>query len=54
MLTFNSDAVGGPVTLEFTAYGDQTHVYLDNVVVSPYEPTPAPNGSWGRLKALYR
>jgi len=54
MLTFNSDAAGGNVTLLFTAYGDETHVFLDNVVVSPYEPTPVQAGSWGRVKALYR
>jgi hypothetical protein len=54
MLTFTSDAVGGSVTLLFTAYGDQTHVYLDNVVVAPYEPTPVRTGSWGRVKTLYR
>ena len=54
MLTFNSDAVGGNVTLLFTAYGDLTHVFLDNVVVTPHEPTPVHAGSWGRVKALYR
>jgi len=54
LLTFTSDAAGGSVTLLFTAYGDMTHVYLDNVVVTPYEPTPVRTESWGQLKALYR
>lgn len=54
ILTFTSDAAGGNVTLRFTAYGDLTHVFLDDVVVSPYEPTPVGNASWGRIKRLYR
>lgn len=54
LLTFTSDSVGGNVTLLFTAYGDLTHVFLDDVVVNPEEPTPGQAGSWGRLKATYR
>jgi len=38
-LFFLSDAVGGAVTLQFTAYGDMTHVFLDDVVVTEY-PMP--------------
>jgi hypothetical protein len=41
-LFFISDAVGGNVTLQFSAYGDQTHVFLDNVVV---EATDLPEPS---------
>jgi hypothetical protein len=54
LLTFTSDAAGGSVLLQFTAYGDLTHVFLDDVVVSPYEITPVRTNSWGRIKALYR
>ena len=32
-LSFTSNAVGGSVLLKFTAFGDLTHVFLDNVVV---------------------
>ncbi len=53
-LTFTSNAAGGNVTLLFTAYGDMTHVFLDNVVVTPDQPTPTQAGSWGRIKARYR
>lgn len=53
-LAFTSDAVGGSVTLRFTAYGDMTHVYLDDVVVTAEEPTSGRAGSWGRVKSLYR
>ncbi|MCY2961408.1 MAG: hypothetical protein NTY35_14690 [Planctomycetota bacterium] len=35
-LFFKSNAVGGAVTLQFTAYGDMTHVFLDDVVVNEY------------------
>ncbi len=35
-LFFKSDAAGGAVTLLFTAYGDMTHVFLDDVVVTEY------------------
>ena len=54
LLTFTSDAAGGNVTLSFTAYGDMTHVFLDDVVVTPEEPTATQARSWGRMKALYR
>jgi hypothetical protein len=54
LLTFASDSAGGNVTLRFTAYGDMTHVFLDNVVVTPEEPTAGEAWSWGRMKALYR
>lgn len=54
LLTFTSDAVGGNVTLQFRAYGDQTHVFLDDVAVVAEEPTPGRADSWGRVKALYR
>jgi hypothetical protein len=54
LLTFTSDAAGGNVTLLFTAYGDMTHVFLDSVVVTPYEPTSTHAESWGRIKAQYR
>jgi hypothetical protein len=41
-LIFTSDAVGGSVTLQFTAYGDMTHDFLDNVTVIPVEvPEPS-------------
>jgi hypothetical protein len=35
-LFFKSNAVGGSVTLQFTAYGDMTHVFLDDVAVEEY------------------
>jgi hypothetical protein len=54
LLTFTSDAAGGNVTLRFTAYGDQTHVFIDNVVVTAEEPTTGREESWGRVKAFYR
>ena len=54
LLTFTSDALGGSVLLRFTAYGDLTHVFLDDVVVTPYEVTPVRTDSWGRIKTLYR
>ena len=54
LVTFTSDSVGGSVTLLFTAYGDMTHVFLDNVVVMAEEPTPGRTASWGRMKSLYR
>lgn len=34
---FTSDAVGGNVTLQFSAYGDMTHVFLDNVVAEEFQ-----------------
>lgn len=39
-LIFMSDSVGGNVTLQFSAYGDLTHVFLDDVVVVEYVPEP--------------
>jgi hypothetical protein len=33
---FTSDAAGGNVTLQFSAYGDMTHVFLDNVVADAF------------------
>jgi len=33
-LTFTSNATGGAATLLFTAYGDMTHIFLDNVVLT--------------------
>jgi hypothetical protein len=53
-LSFTSDAAGGNVTLLFTAYGDMTHVFLDDVVVVAEEPTVGLRKTWGRLKKLYR
>lgn len=53
-LQFTSDAAGGNVTLLFTAYGDYTHVFLDNVIVSPYDIVPTKSQTWGRIKSLYR
>lgn len=39
---FQSDAVGGLATVQFTAYGDLTHVFLDNVVINPvHVPEPS-------------
>ena len=41
-LSFTSDSVGGSVLLKFTAFGDLTHVFLDNVVVeSAVSPEPS-------------
>ncbi|MBL9031808.1 MAG: hypothetical protein JNM80_08880 [Phycisphaerae bacterium] len=48
---FTSDAVGGNVTLQFTAYGDMTHVFLDNVVVDAV-PAPATLASLCLMGAL--
>lgn len=44
---FTSDSAGGDVTLLFTAYGDMTHVFLDNVsvVVVALLPGAAPNAA---------
>jgi hypothetical protein len=39
---FKSNAAGGLVTLQFTAFGDLTHIFLDNVVV---EETAVPEPS---------
>ncbi len=38
-LLFKSNAAGGSVTLQFTAYGDMTHVFVDDVAVVEY-PVP--------------
>lgn len=39
---FTSDSAGGSVLLKFTAFGDLTHVFLDNVVVEAVGvPEPA-------------
>jgi hypothetical protein len=39
---FMSDSIGGLVTLQFFAYGDLTHIFLDNVVVEEtVVPEPA-------------
>jgi hypothetical protein len=39
-LLFNSNSTGGLVTLSFTAFGDMTHIFLDNVVVEATIPEP--------------
>lgn len=46
---FTSDAVGGSATILFTAYGDLTHVFLDNVAV---EMTDIPEPSSFTLAVL--
>jgi hypothetical protein len=39
---FRSDATGGLINVQFTAYGDMTHVFLDDVVVEETRvPEPA-------------
>jgi hypothetical protein len=47
---FQSNAVGGLVTLQFTAFGDLTHIFLDNVAVEE-TAVPEPNSIVG-LAAL--
>ena len=43
---FKSNAVGGLVTLQFNAYGDMTHIFLDNVVVEE-TAVPEPSALFG-------
>jgi len=54
IVLFMSDAVGGNVTLRFTAQGDQTHVFLDDVGVCFYDgPVPAQPSTWSRIKTRF-
>jgi hypothetical protein len=48
---FMSNSFGGLVTLQFNAFGDMTHVYLDNVVVEETE-VPEPGTALGILVVL--
>jgi hypothetical protein len=53
-LLFTSDAAGGNVTLSFIAFGDLTHIFIDNVVVTAYQPVPAASMNWGQIKNIFR
>lgn len=39
---FKSDATGGSINIQFTAYGDNTHVFLDDVVLTETAGPPVP------------
>jgi hypothetical protein len=53
-LLFTSDAAGGNVTLRFTAQGDMTHVFLDDVGVCVYDgAVPVEPSTWGAIKSRF-
>jgi hypothetical protein len=48
---FTSDAIGGLATLQFRAFGDMTHIFLDNVVVEG-ATVPQPSAALALFTAI--